>query len=136
MGVPQRLSFVTIGVHSMPTLRTFYGAWGWTENEGGSDEYASFDVGGARLALYPVQLLGDEAAPGEDIPAAAQWNGVTFAINVGSKAEVDTAYSEALATGAASIGEPVDREWGGYSAYVTDPEGNRWELAWAPDFLS
>ncbi len=35
------------------------------------------------------------------------------------------------AAGAASIDEPVTREWGGRSAYVADPERNRWEIAWA-----
>jgi uncharacterized glyoxalase superfamily protein PhnB len=28
--------------------------------------------------------------------------------------------------------EPVDRDWGGRSGYFADPEGNRWEVAWAP----
>ena len=30
------------------------------------------------------------------------------------------------------LAEPVDRDWGGRSAYIADPEGNRWEIAWAP----
>ena len=30
------------------------------------------------------------------------------------------------------IMEPVDRDWGGRSGYFADPEGNRWEVAWAP----
>ena len=33
--------------------------------------------------------------------------------------------------GAVSVAEPADREWGGRSGYVADPEGNRWEIAWA-----
>jgi len=24
------------------------------------------------------------------------------------------------------------RFWGGRSGYIADPEGNRWEIAWAP----
>lgn len=39
-----------------------------------------------------------------------------------------------LAAGAVAVAEPTDREWGGYSGYIADPEGNRWELAWAPGF--
>ena len=34
--------------------------------------------------------------------------------------------------GARSIAGPVEREWGGYSGYLADPEGNRWEITWAP----
>ena len=26
----------------------------------------------------------------------------------------------------------VDREWGGYTGYFGDPDGYRWEVAWAP----
>ena len=28
--------------------------------------------------------------------------------------------------------EPLDAEWGGRSAYFTDPEDNVWEVAWVP----
>ena len=31
---------------------------------------------------------------------------------------------------------PVERSWGGYSGYFADPEGHRWELAWAPWFTT
>lgn len=39
-----------------------------------------------------------------------------------------------MAAGARVVGAPVDREWGGYSGYVADPEGNRWEIAWLPGY--
>jgi hypothetical protein len=50
---------------------------------------------------------------------------------VDSAAAVDAAYADAVAGGARSIGKPTDRFWGGRSAYIADPEGNRWEIAWA-----
>ena len=59
------------------------------------------------------------------------WNGVTLGINVENADAVDEAFTVAQAAGAHSIASPVRREWGGYSAYVVDPEGNRWEIAWA-----
>ncbi len=31
-----------------------------------------------------------------------------------------------------ALSEPTTREWGGRSGYIADPEGNRWEIAWAP----
>lgn len=55
-----------------------------------------------------------------------------LAVNVATQVEVDLGYRAALDSGALSIAEPVRREWGGYSAYVADPEGQRWEIAWAP----
>jgi uncharacterized glyoxalase superfamily protein PhnB len=126
------LSFVTLGARDLRALRAFYANWGWRERPGGDDEFAAFDAGGVRLALYPIDRLGAEAAPGERIPAMA-WNGVTLAINVASAEEVDRAHDHALACGAAMIGAPTAREWGGYTGYVADPEGNRWEIAWAPE---
>ncbi|GAA1136696.1 hypothetical protein GCM10009672_02370 [Nesterenkonia lutea] len=35
-------------------------------------------------------------------------------------------------TGAAEVTAPQHRDWGGYTGYFADPEGFRWEIAWAP----
>ena len=134
-GVPQRLSFVTLGAWDVPGLRTFYAAWGWTERDGGDDAFAQFDVGGTRLAIFPLDRLGAEAAPGEELPPAGRWNGVTLAVNVPSRDDVDTVVTAAIAAGARAVAPPVDREWGGRSGYVADPEGTRWEIAWLPGLL-
>lgn len=127
--VSQSLSYVTLGTRDMAAVRAFYRSWGWTELAGGSDEFAQFDLGGVRLALFPLALLTDEAAPGSPAPETG-WNGVTLAVNVAQRHEVDAAYAVALRSGARSVAEPTQREWGGYSAYVADPEGQRWEIAW------
>jgi uncharacterized glyoxalase superfamily protein PhnB len=119
----------------MAQARQFYASWGWQERAGGSDEFAQFDMGDTRFALYPLDLLGAEAAPGRPPPPPG-WNGVTLAINVATRDSVDEAYRAAIDAGALSIGQPVEREWGGYSAYVCDPEGQRWEIAWLPGFFA
>jgi catechol 2,3-dioxygenase-like lactoylglutathione lyase family enzyme len=77
--IPQRLSFVTLGTRNMRRARAFYAAWGWREREGGTGEFAQFQLGTVRLALYPLELLGAEAAPGCPAPAPG-WNGVTLAV--------------------------------------------------------
>ncbi len=38
----------------------------------------------------------------------------------------------ARGAGADPVHEGVDREWGGYTGYFGDPDGYRWEIAWAP----
>jgi hypothetical protein len=63
------ISFVTLGTRDLPTLRSFYRSWGWTERDSGDDEFAQFDAGGVRLAQYPLGLLRDEAAPDSGLPA-------------------------------------------------------------------
>lgn len=113
-------------------LRRFYAAWGWREHDTGSDGFAQFEAGGVRLALYPLDLLRDEAAPGSEQPAEGAWKGFTLAVNLASREAVDDAFRVATEAGAVPVSQPVDRFWGGYSCYLADPEGNRWEIAWAP----
>lgn len=129
-----RLSFVTVGARDLPTLRAFYGRWGWPERPDGSDEFVQYDAGGVQLALYLLALLGDEAAPGAPVPAPG-WNGVTLALNVASRSTVDEAFRDAVQAGALVVAHPVARDWGGYSGYLADPEGTRWEVAWLPGLL-
>jgi uncharacterized glyoxalase superfamily protein PhnB len=132
MAVPQALSFVTLGARSVPALRAFYAAWGWPEREGSDDSFVSYQLGSVRLALFPVDALTAEAAPG--CPPPGEWSGVTLAVNVDSAAAVDDAFGSAVQAGAQVVAEPVVREWGGYSGYVADPEGTRWEIAYLPGF--
>ena len=131
MGFPQRISYITLGARDMSTLRAFYAALGWQERPGSTDDFATYEAGTVLLALYPLGKLGHEAAPGEQLPGSV-WNGITLGVNVESIQAVDETFRFALAAGARAIAEPVKRVWGGYSGYMADPEGNRWEIAWAP----
>ncbi len=97
---------------------------------GSDDGWSAFLLGGVLFALYPLPELAAEAAPGVPAPAGG-WSGVTLACNVDSRDEVDTAFAAAVAAGATVVAEPTDRSWGGRSGYIADPEGNRWEIAWA-----
>jgi hypothetical protein len=129
----KRVSFVTLGTRDLPALRRFYKAWGWPELPDASDDWAAFDAGHTRLALYPLERLGAEAAPGVEAVAAGQWNGITLAINVAREDLLAATYQAAVDAGATPIAEPQQREWGGRSGYLADPEGNRWEIAWMPE---
>jgi uncharacterized protein len=128
---PQQINYITLGVRDMATLRAFYAKLGWHERPGSSDDFATYQAGGVILALYPLGQLGQEAAPGEPTPGGA-WNGITLGVNVESTEVVDVTIRSALEAGARTVAGPVKREWGGYSGYLADPEGNRWEIAWAP----
>lgn len=133
--IPPRLSFVTVGVRDLRRMREFYAAWGWSELPGGTPEFTQFSLGSTRFALYPLELLREEAAPTLAIPEPGHWSGVTFAVNVATPEEVDAAYAEALAAGAGGVAAPQQRSWGGRSGYVSDPEGHRWEIAYLPGLL-
>ncbi|QVQ54487.1 VOC family protein [Spiractinospora alimapuensis] len=127
--VPARLSVVTLGARDLPRLRQFYRDLDWREVSGSDDDWAAFLLGGVVLALYPVAELADEA--GVEPPTGADWSGITLACNVDTPDQVDRAYAAALRAGATAVADPVDRPWGGRSGYIADPEGNRWEIAWA-----
>jgi catechol 2,3-dioxygenase-like lactoylglutathione lyase family enzyme len=127
--LPPRLSVVTIGARDMGVLRRFYQDLGWQEWPGGSDEWSAFLLGGALLTLYPLTALAVEA---DAEPSREGWSGVTLGINVDTTEAVDAAYASAVAAGARAVAEPQGRSWGGRSGYIADPEGNRWEIAWAP----
>ncbi|HEY6813823.1 MAG TPA: VOC family protein [Propionibacteriaceae bacterium] len=71
-----------------------------------------------------------EAAPGS--PAPTGWSGITLACTVGTREEVDSALAAAVAAGATPVADATDRSWGGRSAFMADPEGNRWEITWSP----
>ncbi|WP_382304542.1 VOC family protein [Herbiconiux sp. UC225_62] len=128
MSMPPRLSVVTVGSRDLPKMRRFYTALGWQEVRGSDDDWAAYLIGGVLFALYPVELLAEEASADA---APTGWSGVTLACNVDSAADVDAAFEAAVRAGATALAEPSTREWGGRSGYIADPEGNRWEIAWA-----
>jgi uncharacterized protein len=132
VSLPQKISYITLGARDMVALRAFYSSLGWVERPGSTADFATYEAGTALLALYPLERLGNEAAPGVPLPSS-DWNGITLGVNVGSAGDVDGAFRSALSVGARGIAEPVSRDWGGYSGYFADPEGNFWEITWAPD---
>ena len=133
--IPARLTAVTLGARDLPRLRAFYEALGWKSRPGSDDEFTAFELGGTILALYPLERLQAEAAPELAAPDSRCWNGITLAVNVETRDQVDEVHGTAVAAGAGLVTPVQDREWGGRSGYVSDPEGNRWEIAWAPGFL-
>ena len=121
-----RLTAITLGARDFPTLRSFYLGLGWTPSVA-MDDYCAFTLGGVILALWPIENLAQESGVGAGAPA-----GFTLGWNVDEREQVDAQYAELVERGATPVLAPKDMEWGGRSGYVADPEGNRWEIAWAP----
>jgi catechol 2,3-dioxygenase-like lactoylglutathione lyase family enzyme len=128
--ISPRLSIVTLGARDMSVLRSFYRGLGWPEMSSGDDTWTGFLLGGVLLSLAPLTDVTAEAAPGS--PEPTEWSGVTLACTVRTRQEVDTSFEAAVAAGATPIAAATDRSWGGRSAFVADPEGNRWEITWSP----
>jgi catechol 2,3-dioxygenase-like lactoylglutathione lyase family enzyme len=130
----QRLSLVTLVVTDLSATRRFYvDGLGWEPLLEAPGEVLMFHVG-ERIVLS----LWDESHAREEIGPVGKDGTppLTLAHNVGSRAAVDRVLDDARRAGAPMVGDAVEREWGGYSGYFADPDGFRWEVAWAPGPLS
>ena len=126
----QRLSLVTLGVADVARSLTFYRALGWTEHARASEpgEIAFFQAGGLVVALWSRADLAADST----VDDGEGWGGVTFAHNLGSRAEVDELLDLAHSAGARIGRLGAVTEWGGYSGVFIDPDGHPWEVAHNP----
>lgn len=130
MPVPPRLTAVTLGTQDHAGLRAFYVALGWPVAVDVPGEFCLFRTAGALLALYPRANLLSEAGGGA--AASGGFRHFSLGINVASPEEVDDALATAQAAGGSLLHPARRMEWGGYSGYFADPEGNAWEVAYTP----
>lgn len=126
-----RLSLVTLGVTDLERSTRFYEQVLGLPRLDTPPTIAFFELGRTWLALYPRELLAQDAG----VPAdGTGFPGFTLAHNVRSEAEVDQLLSEIEARGGEVVKPAARAEWGGYSGYFSDPDGFLWEVAWNPDF--
>ena len=124
-----RLNFVTLVVADLDRARRFYlDGLGWPAALEAGAEVVMIQVGDKLvLSLWAESAARDEIGEvtrGGTLP-------FTLAHNVSSPPEVDAVLHTAKAAGA-TVHEAVQRDWGGYSGYFTDPDGFRWEVAFNP----
>jgi catechol 2,3-dioxygenase-like lactoylglutathione lyase family enzyme len=126
----QRISLITLGVADLARARRFYeDGLGWVKGNP-EDEVAFYQLSnGLVLALWSR----DELAADARVPdTGATFGGVGIAFNTRSHDEVDTVLAEAEAAGGTVTKPAEEQVWGGYSGYVTDPDGHLWEVAYNP----
>ena len=125
----QRLTFFTIGVQDLESVKTFYkDVFGWTPMKD-SDGIVFFKLNGFILGLYPSHELAADIGIQND---GKGFKRVTMAINFNSENEVDAVFEKLVKGGAKSILKPEKVFWGGYRGYIADPENNYWEIAFNP----
>jgi catechol 2,3-dioxygenase-like lactoylglutathione lyase family enzyme len=125
-----RLSFVTLAVRDLEMTQAFYvDGLGWSP-----ELVVAGEVVMIRVGEHLVLSLWDEGHFEAEVGRIGRGDGVppfTLAHNVASREDVDAVLEEARSAGAA-VGEAVERDWGGYTGYFSDPDGVRWEIAWNP----
>jgi uncharacterized protein len=125
-----RVSLITLAVRDLAAARRFYvDGLGWSVADEVDGEVIFLEVGPA-LILSLWSRAGFEA----EVGAAAEphQSPVVLAHNVATPEQVDAVVALVTQAGGSVVVAPQRREWGGYSAYVADPEGYRWEVAYNP----
>jgi catechol 2,3-dioxygenase-like lactoylglutathione lyase family enzyme len=90
-----------------------------------SGAYAQLDTGRTRIALFERAAMAETLGRPLRAPDAS-----APAFELGFKvADVDAAFAELIARGAAPEVAPTDRPWGQRTAYLRDPDGHLVELA-------
>ena len=124
------ISVVTLGVTDMARSERFYMDGLGLEHARPPGGVIYFKLAGARLALFPRDALARYA--GVEPTAPGGFGGATLSCNVASRAEVDALTRRAEAAGATVIRAPETVGWGGYCAWIADPDGHLWEIVWNP----
>ncbi|MBC3887410.1 VOC family protein [Acetobacterium paludosum] len=131
-----RINIICMGVSDMARSICFYrdGLGFETDEMADNPTVIFFNTTGTKFELYPLILLAEDINPNNPPPLSNGFAGITLAINVKEKKEVDETIKMAKAAGATIVKEPTNVFWGGYHAYFSDPDGYYWEVAWGPDF--
>ena len=126
----QKLNLITLGVTDFDKAVKFYEeGLGWKKSTASSDDLALFPLGGISLALYPRNLLAEDALVNEK---GSGFSGITLSHNAKSEKEVDEVLEEVEKLGATIIKPAQKVFWGGYSGYFKDPDGHIIEVVYNP----
>lgn len=118
-----------IFVKDMPTMIQFYRdvlGFDIKEQEDASNVYLEKD--GTLFLLYPRNSF--EEMTNRSFNYASEINGhYEIALRVDSENDLDLIFKEIVSKGAAPIMAPKRMEWGQYTSYIADPEGNLIEIS-------
>jgi uncharacterized protein len=132
--VQQLIAVLTLGVADVARSRAFYvDGLGWPVVLDVPGEVCFLQAGhGLVLSLYAATAQDADSGsppstgPGDVVPAC----------NVGSDAEVDAFVARWRAAGGRVLREPGRAPWGGWTAFVADPDGLRFEVAHNPGMVT
>jgi catechol 2,3-dioxygenase-like lactoylglutathione lyase family enzyme len=131
--VRQQVELITLGVSDLAVSRRFYlDGLGWQPTLD-LPGIVFLQVGhGLLLGLFPAEELAADVRPGLR-PAAAGPGRFSLAHTVASPAEVDRSVTRAVQAGGTLLKAPQRaKAFGGYHAYLADPDGFWWEIAYNP----
>lgn len=119
-----RLEGITVLADDVAALGAFYrDALGLTVDVE-EDSYIAFAGDGIRLAVF--SRAGMLANTHDHHAYRARFTGQAFELNFEcrDRAEVDERFAWPSAHGAEPVASPVETDWGHYTGFFADPEGN------------
>lgn len=119
-----RLEGVTVLADDVAALADFYERALGLRVEVREDAYAAFADQDIRFAIFSRPLMSGNT---DGHPSyGTRFTGQAFELNFqcDDPAEVERRYDEIIAAGATPAGRPARREWGQYTGFFADPEGN------------
>lgn len=121
-----KLDVITLGVQELERSVQFYRDGLGFPVEMEDENYVRFATGETQLALFPQELLADDANVSAD---ERGFPGITLAQVIESEEEIQEVLEEVEAAGG-QITKPAQKaEWfDGFSGYFADPDGYLWEI--------
>jgi uncharacterized protein len=133
--IAPNFAIVTLGVTDLDRSVGFYRALGWEQRGDIAHGIVWFRTSGSWLGLFPyAELAADTGLDPPPVHSLPSYRAVTLALNLAGEAEVDDAFGRFAEAGGSMVKRAARTEWGGYSGYVSDPDGNLWELCHNPQF--
>ena len=129
-----KINAITLGTSDQERAVEFYTQLLACAPEKDRSGVAYFKLQGSWLALYPRDELVRYC--GVDDPSPKHGNegfrAVTLSVNVASSALVDESVLRASQAGARIVQAPREASWGGYIAWIADPDEHLWEFVFNP----
>jgi uncharacterized protein len=124
-------NITTFGVEDLTRERAFYNELGWP-TVFDADDFVVYELGSALFALFPLdKLAADSRARPEPRHGGIR---SSIIVTVEAPEDVDEFAARAERAGGTVTKQPTEAEFfTGRDAYFADPEGNFWEIAYAPD---
>jgi hypothetical protein len=118
-----QVNIVTIGTAEPVRSTQFYEGLGFLTPEGGEGR---FGIGPVALVVRDWDALAGDAGVS---PASEGFRGMTLSATFDTAAHVDVVVAAAQRMGGTVVKPARSALWGGYSSYVTDPDGHLWKIA-------
>lgn len=132
MKIP-RMNIITLGVADLDRATAFYEQVLATPPNKSHDGVRFIELPGVWLSLYPLAELAKDIAP--DLASTRSgFAGFSIAYNARSEADVRAIFDRVRMVGGRVVKQPQATFWGGFSGYISDPDGYFWEVAYGAMF--